>query len=86
MGENKKEEESVEPDEREDRTDLTTLREPPTLGDCGEGEAVETLNDGLRDVITREEPISQQEYDPSLKLIRKKAEHGDDVYFYHNNI
>ena len=86
VGENKKEEESVEPDEREDRTDQTTLREPPMLGESGEGEAVQTLNDGLRDVITREELISQQEYDPSLKLIRKKAEHGDDVYFYHNNI
>ena len=86
VGENKKEEESVEPDAREDRTDQTTLRKPPTLGESGEEEAVQTLNDGLRDVITREELISQQEYDPPLKLIRKKAEHGDDVYFYYNNI
>ena len=69
----------MEPDEREDRTDQTTLREPPTLGESGEGESVQTLNDGLRHIITREELISQQEYDPSLKLIRKKAEHGDDV-------
>ena len=69
----------MEPDERDDQTYQTTLREPPTLGESGEGEAVQTLNDGLRDIITREELISQQEYDPSLKLIRKKAEHGDDV-------